>query len=376
MKVAIYLIIIFLPCFLMAQDAEKRSTPIKDKAVAIESDWVTFPQEYTSFQQYKDLVLVPEQISKAFKNDPVEPSKVVGDIVPYGETMHPILKVKGSHNGVDFRAVPGVAVSATADGIVELVKTDHEKYGQYIIIKHSDRTSSLYAHLSSIEVVDGQVVKGGQQIGAVGMSGRASYPHLHYELHVNNQTVNPILDTQQRAKPLQLVELKTNEKPAHATEKSKPLYVIDGIVQESSIEIERLRPDEIESLEVLKGEPAKAKYGELAKYGVVEINLKKTTNELPTEKSFGIKSQLVLEQNAPNPVRDYTKISFYLPSSRPASLLIYNQAGEFVYSLKDGFTKGYNEVTVSTSDLNATGLLYYFLIQDDMTQVKKMVVVQ
>jgi len=374
MKVAIYLLIAFLPSCLIAQHTGKKSDHVNSKAVTLEKDWVTHPPEYASFQQYKDQVLVPEQIAIGYKLEPVESSKVVGDIVPYGEAMHPLLKVKGSHNGIDFRAVPGVAVSATADGIVQLVKTDHEKYGQYIIIKHTDRTSSLYAHLSNIKVEKGQLVKQGQAIGAVGMSGKASYPHLHYELHVNKQTVNPILET--RPSKNKILDNDSQLTLRSPRKEASPLYVIDGEVQENNFAIEQINPDDVEMLQVLKGDAAIAKYGEAASYGVVEIELKKPIVTSPKKNPLSPSAQMVLEQNAPNPVNDFTKISFYLPSSNPASLLFYNQAGEFVYSKKQGFTEGFNEILVSASDLKVNGVVYYFLIQDNMTQVKKMVVVQ
>lgn len=336
--------------------------------------WITFPPEYSSFQTYKDQVLVPEQISLAFKVDPVESSKVVGDIIPYGQAMHPLLKKMGAHNGVDFRAVPGVPVRATADGTIRSIEINHTKYGQSIQVTHNDKTFSLYAHLSAIDVAVGQSVKAGEQIGAVGQSGTASYPHLHYELHINGQTENPILDTR-NSKNMHASETVHLER-SQVVEKPKPLLVIDGAIQNSDFAIEYLDPNDIESMHVLKGESAFNKYGDRGANGVVEIIRKDNKVGSEIKKELDSTNQFELAQNVPNPVLDQTKISFHLPSSRPASLLFYNQSGEFVYGIKDGLTKGYNEVNVSVSDLNQNGLVYYFLIQDQMTKVKKMVVVQ
>lgn len=330
--------------------------------------WTIFPPEYGSYQRYKDQVLIPEQVKIAYQVEPVESSKIVGPIIPFGNTMHPLLKQMGTHNGIDFRAVPGVPVMATADGIVSTLSIDHEKYGQYVKIKHNDQTESLYAHMSAISVVEGQQVKGGEQIGAVGMSGRATYPHLHYEVLVDRQTVDPQLDKLDKinaSEPLpQSISLKSE---------TKPLFVIDGVIQDEHFISDHLNSDDIAEIHVLKDEKAIEKYGDIAANGVVEIQLKASAQKKDTK---AVDLQFTLEQNYPNPVLDQTTISFYLPSDAPASLLFYNQVGEFVHSINQGLTKGRNEINISSSDLKGSGLIYYFLIQGQLTEVKKMIVVQ
>ena len=330
--------------------------------------WTIFPPEYGSFQRYKDQVLIPEQVKIAYQVEPVESSKVVGPIIPFGNTMHPLLKQMGTHNGIDFRAVPGVSVMATADGVVSTLSLNHEKYGQYIKIKHNDKTQSLYAHMSSLSVVEGQQVKAGQHIGAIGMSGRATYPHLHYEVLVERQTVDPQLN--------KLDRINASE-PMHQSisleSETKPLFVIDGVIQDEHFISDHLNSDDIAEIHVLKDEKAIEKYGDIATNGVVEIQLKASAQKKGTE---AIDLQFTLEQNYPNPVLDQTTISFYLPSDAAASLLFYNNAGEFVHSINQGFTKGPNEVTLSSSDLKGAGLIYYFLIQGQLTEVKKMIVAQ
>jgi len=282
--------------------------------------WRNYPPEYSSYQDYKEKVLVPKLVKKVYTIEPIAKHKIVGDIIPYGNAMHPILKKLGSHNGIDFRAVPGVPVMATADGIIESISTDHERYGQVVKIKHSPQNQnssqiqSLYAHMSSINVKEGQSVKAGEQIGAVGMTGKASYPHLHYEVHINGQTENPILYNQNKNE---------NVNQNQAQNQTKNLII------------------------------------------AIEENQKlETTTDI----------QFDLQQNFPNPVLDYTTIKFNLPSDRPASLLFYNLSGEYVHGIKDSFRKGLNEIRISTTDLNANGIIYYFLIQDQMTAVKKLVI--
>jgi hypothetical protein len=218
--------------------------------------------------------------------------------------------------------------------------------------------------MSEILVANGQKVKAGQQIGAVGMSGTASYPHLHYEVIINNQTENPIQNPN--------INIYKNE-----NSDLKPLYVLDGVIQDSDYDFKSIDPNSIESLSVLKGEKALDKYGDAGSNGVIIIVLKKTAIEIQKEDVLTDSNiQFELQQNFPNPVRDFTTIAFDLPNDRPASLHFYNQSGEFVHKITEGITKGYNEIKVSTADLNTSGMIYYFLIQDHMTAVKKMVIVK
>jgi len=333
----------------------------------LDDEWLRPPPENYTFDQYKTEVLIPKLVAKTYVVEPIEKSKIVGEIIPYGQAMHPILKKMGSHNGIDFRAVPGVAVMATADGVIELTDTNHEKYGQYVKIKHAERAISLYAHMSDILVTNGQKVKAGQQIGAVGMSGKATYPHLHYEVIISNQTENPIQKAHHNTTKISLHNNVITDKT--------PLIVIDGVIQDLDYNVEHLDKNAIESLSVLKGEKAINKYGDMASNGVIEIVLK--SNEIQDLKEdilTGLNVKFELQQNFPNPVNDFTTIAFELPNDRPASLHFYNQSGEFVHKITNGLTKGYNEIKVSANDLNASGLIYYFLIQDHMTAVKKMII--
>ncbi len=311
--------------------------------------------------------LYPELVRKAYAADPVEASKIVGEIVPYGRTMHPILQQMASHSGIDFRAVPGVKVSAAGNGKVIFAGDSGTKYGNHIIIQHDERTKSLYAHLSEITVKEGQQIQIGDLLGAVGQSGRASYPHLHLEVHIDNQAVNPRVEQKTITAPesprtdKRIATIKTHGK-------TLPLYVIDGVRQEEGFDIElsTLSTDKIETINIYKGEKAKEKFGEGTENGVVDIVLKKET-QLQNP-------QFELEQNRPNPVSGETIIGFHLPTHQQAALHFYNAIGEHVYSITDGMQAGYNEVTVRRDQLKTTGIIYYFLVQGNLTQTKKMVV--
>ncbi len=109
----------------------------------------------------------------------------------FGERMHPIKKVKKHHRGVDFRAPIGTPVLATSDGVVVKVERKTTGYGKRIIIRHDEHFQTSYSQLSEIKVEEGQAVKKGEVIGAVGSSGASTGPHLHYEVIKDGKAENP-----------------------------------------------------------------------------------------------------------------------------------------------------------------------------------------
>ena len=126
--------------------------------------------------------------------DPPTISPLKGDIKitsGFGMRMHPILKVRKQHKGIDFRAATGTPVYATSEGIVEKAKVQTEGYGQHIVIRHDEHYQSVYAQLSEMYVEAGQQVERGDLIGAVGSSGASTAPHLHYEVKKDGVHVDP-----------------------------------------------------------------------------------------------------------------------------------------------------------------------------------------
>jgi murein DD-endopeptidase MepM/ murein hydrolase activator NlpD len=109
---------------------------------------------------------------------------------PYGWRIHPILGYSKFHTGVDFAAASGTAVKAVKGGVVILAKYN-SSYGNYIIIDHGNGVSSLYAHLKGFNTSLGSRVSQGQTIGFVGSTGMSTGPHLHFEIRVNGDHVNP-----------------------------------------------------------------------------------------------------------------------------------------------------------------------------------------
>ena len=111
---------------------------------------------------------------------------------PYGMRTHPISGVKKMHKGVDFGAGHGQPVYAVADGNVTVVGWDQYGYGNWIEIAHADGTRTRYAHLSSTAVSNGNPVTQGQTIGAIGSTGGSTGPHLHFEVRIGGNAVDPM----------------------------------------------------------------------------------------------------------------------------------------------------------------------------------------
>lgn len=111
----------------------------------------------------------------------------------YGMRRHPITGYNAMHRGVDFGAPKGTPILAAGSGVVEKASW-FGNYGRYIRIRHTNRYSTAYAHMTRFAtgVTAGARVRQGQVIGYVGSTGRSTGPHLHYEVLVNNKQVNPL----------------------------------------------------------------------------------------------------------------------------------------------------------------------------------------
>ena len=94
------------------------------------------------------------------------------------------------HTGIDISAPIGTPIRATADGVVRSAAMENG-YGREVILDHGHNLETCYAHMSGFNVMAGQTVVRGQVIGYVGMSGRTTGAHLHYEVRIHNTPVNP-----------------------------------------------------------------------------------------------------------------------------------------------------------------------------------------
>lgn len=109
----------------------------------------------------------------------------------YGMRIDPIYKTLKFHSGMDFSANVGTPVYVTGNGKVVQAGWDG-LYGKCIVIDHGFGYTTRYAHLNKISVKVGQQMKRGETIGEVGSTGKSTGPHLHYEVHVKGQVVNPV----------------------------------------------------------------------------------------------------------------------------------------------------------------------------------------
>lgn len=123
---------------------------------------------------------------------PIKEENYSGITVHHGEKMiNPFTNKETIHNGIDIKAKEGVPVLSTADGIVIKVATE-KGWGNLIVIDHGDNYTTWYAHLKDFTVEKGQTVNKGQTIGHVGNTGYSTGPHLHYEVRLDNKSVDPM----------------------------------------------------------------------------------------------------------------------------------------------------------------------------------------
>jgi murein DD-endopeptidase MepM/ murein hydrolase activator NlpD len=108
----------------------------------------------------------------------------------YGERNDPFSGEGAMHTGIDISAPVGTPVKVTADGVV-LHSNWNGGYGRCVIVDHGNGYQTWYAHLSRMDVVEGQELRQGDIVGLVGATGRATGPHLHYEVRIRATPVNP-----------------------------------------------------------------------------------------------------------------------------------------------------------------------------------------
>jgi murein DD-endopeptidase MepM/ murein hydrolase activator NlpD len=125
---------------------------------------------------------------RAFLASPMEFSRVTSG---FAMRFHPIHQTWRRHLGVDYAAPTGTPVRSVGDGVVEFAGRQGG-YGNVVKVKHTNDRSTLYAHLSRIDVRNGQRIEQGTRIGAVGSTGWSTGPHLHFEFRVNGEHQDPL----------------------------------------------------------------------------------------------------------------------------------------------------------------------------------------
>jgi murein DD-endopeptidase MepM/ murein hydrolase activator NlpD len=129
----------------------------------------------------------------------------------FGQREDPINGEGAFHSGLDIEAPYGTPVRAAADGTASDASMG-AGYGRQVVLDHGHDVETVYGHLSAVAVVPGQHVTRGQVIGYVGQTGRATGPHLHYEVRVHNVPVNP--HKYLRVTYEQVAKLESSDSPA------------------------------------------------------------------------------------------------------------------------------------------------------------------
>ncbi len=125
---------------------------------------------------------------KGFTSAPVEGARISS---PFGIRFHPIRQTLRMHSGIDYAVASGTPIRAPSDGVVTSIGVKGG-YGNAIMLRHSDSMQTLYGHMSAFaNIRAGQHIRAGEIIGYVGSTGVSTGPHLHYEVLINGQPVNP-----------------------------------------------------------------------------------------------------------------------------------------------------------------------------------------
>jgi murein DD-endopeptidase MepM/ murein hydrolase activator NlpD len=143
---------------------------------------------YPEIKAYFDKITnnVKEEEKFALSYLPVE-----GSITsPFGKRQHPTTKVDEIHTGMDIDAKLGTEVKVIFDGVVEKVEDD-QSLGLVVVVDHGNGYKSIYGHLSEVKTNVGDNVKKGDIIALTGNSGVSTGPHLHFEIQLNDQPVDP-----------------------------------------------------------------------------------------------------------------------------------------------------------------------------------------
>ena len=159
----------------------------KISGTAQDGDDAQFEQLFAKWEEPAQVASARARVSVPSRM-PLEDTRLTSD---YGMRTHPVLGGRRAHTGVDLAAPSGTPIYATADGVVSKAEW-YSSYGNYVSIEHGAELQTRYAHMSRIAVASGARVKKGEIIGYVGSTGRSTGPHLHYEVRISGEAVNPI----------------------------------------------------------------------------------------------------------------------------------------------------------------------------------------
>ncbi len=181
-----------------------RYADIKDKTIGHEQLVVALHERvdklrrklYIESRSQDEVVQLAENKEKLFAAipaiQPISNKQLIALASGFGQRIHPVYKVKKMHSGIDFAAEIGTPIYATADGKVVAVDVKFSGYGKLVEIDHGFGYRSRYAHMHEFAVRVGQNIKRGDLVGYVGNTGLSTAPHLHYEVLINGNQVDPV----------------------------------------------------------------------------------------------------------------------------------------------------------------------------------------
>lgn len=151
---------------------------------------------YIESKSQDEVVHLAEKKEKLYASipaiQPIANKQLIALASGFGMRIHPVYKLKKLHTGIDFAASIGTPIYATADGKIDKVDVRFSGYGKMVEIDHGFGYRTRYAHMHDFAVKKGQTVKRGDLIGYVGNTGMSTAPHLHYEVLINDQRVDPV----------------------------------------------------------------------------------------------------------------------------------------------------------------------------------------
>ena len=179
--------------------ADIREKDIMDKEMLIELNEKVDKLRrklYIESKSQDELVKLAENKEKLYASipaiQPISNKQLMALASGFGMRIHPIYKLRKMHSGIDFAASIGTPIYATADGKVVNAEVKFSGYGKQVEIDHGFGYRTRYAHMHDFVVRRGQNIKRGDLIGYVGNTGSSTAPHLHYEVMINGNQVDPV----------------------------------------------------------------------------------------------------------------------------------------------------------------------------------------
>lgn len=160
----------------------------QDLQIAIQSSMELLQKREDIFNEVEAIMLKQSVLKDTLPT--LYPVNVPYSTSSYGWRTDPLLGIRAFHEGLDFSAAEGEQIRATASGIV-IDSGKAPDYGNYLKIKHGNGIETRYAHASKLFVKTGDIIQRDQIIALVGNSGRSTGPHLHYEIRLNDRSLDP-----------------------------------------------------------------------------------------------------------------------------------------------------------------------------------------